>query len=91
MVPFDIEKFNNLSSKDKSNLDLYEALETLDDNHRIALTLYYVNDLTIKEISECLNEPVGTIKSRISRARQRLKDTYYFNLKGEFENEKRFR
>ena len=86
VIPLDIEKLNNLSSKDESDLEFYEALETLDDNHRIVLTLYYVNDLTIKEISQCLNEPEGTIKSRISRARQKLKDTYYSNLKGEFGN-----
>jgi RNA polymerase sigma-70 factor (ECF subfamily) len=38
--------------------------------------MYYVNRFTIKEISEILNEKEGTIKSRLSRARQQLKAHY---------------
>ena len=56
---------------------LYDALNTLDEKYRIALTLYYVNGLTTKEIGEVLHEPEGTIKSRISRAKKELKNTYY--------------
>ena len=68
---------NNLSHKDYLPMELDEALKTLDDNHRIALTLYYVNGFTTKEISEFLHESEGTIKSRISRAKKQLKNTYY--------------
>lgn len=71
---------NNLSHQDFLSLELDDALNSLDDNHRIALTLYYVNGFTTKEISEFLYEPEGTIKSRISRAKKQLKNTYY--LKG---------
>ena len=59
----------NLSHQDFLPLELDDALNSLDENHRIALTLYYVNGLTTKEISELLHEPEGTIKSRISRAK----------------------
>ncbi|WP_241155154.1 RNA polymerase sigma factor [Rummeliibacillus sp. TYF005] len=43
----------------------------------MALTLYYVNGFTTKEISAFLHESEGTIKSRISRAKKQLKNTYY--------------
>ena len=68
---------NNLPFQDQLTIELDDALNSLDDNHRIALTLYYVNGFTTKEISEFLQESEGTIKSRISRAKKQLKNTYY--------------
>jgi len=68
---------NGLSHQDILSVELDDALNSLDDHHRIALTLYYVNGFTTKEISEFLHESEGTIKSRISRAKKQLKNTYY--------------
>lgn len=69
--------FNNLSYQDNLPIEFEEALSSLAENQRIALTLYYVNGFTTKEISEFLHESEGTIKSRISRAKKQLKNTYY--------------
>lgn len=77
LVAMDEAILNNLSHQDFLSVELDEALGSLDDNHRIALTLYYVNGFTTKEISEFLHESEGTIKSRISRAKKQLKNTYY--------------
>ena len=77
VIPYEAEVINHLSQYDDSQLELDDALESLDDNHRIALTLYYVNGFTTKEISEYLQESEGTIKSRISRAKKQLKNQYY--------------
>lgn len=77
VVLLDSETLNALTHQDNLPLELDDMLNSLDDNHRIALTLYYVNGLTTKEISEFLSEPEGTIKSRISRAKQHLKNNYY--------------
>lgn len=41
--------------------------------YRQTLTLFYFEDLSIKEISQILDEREGTIKSRLSRGRQELK------------------
>ena len=68
---------NQLAHEDFLSVELDDALRSLDDNHRIALTLYYVNGFTTKEISEYLQESEGTIKSRISRAKKQLKNQYY--------------
>lgn len=58
---------------DKSiNIDLYEAISKLSDELRVATILFYFNDLTYKEISKVLGIPEGTVKSRISRAKDRL-------------------
>ncbi|KOS60480.1 sigma-70 family RNA polymerase sigma factor [Lysinibacillus agricola] len=77
VVPLDSETLNALAHQDNLSIELDDALNSLDENYRIALTLYYVSGLTTKEISEFLHEPEGTIKSRISRAKQHLKNNYY--------------
>lgn len=66
VVSLDTLKIKDFAHQDTLTIELDEALNSLDDNHRIALTLYYVNGLTTKEISGFLHESEGTIKSRIS-------------------------
>lgn len=68
---------HKIPHQDKSLLEFDDALSTLSENYRLALTLYYVSGMSTKEISECLRESEGTIKSRISRAKQQLKLNYY--------------
>lgn len=77
VVLLDSETLNALAHQDNLPIELDDMLNSLDENYRIALTLYYVNGLTTKKISEFLSEPEGTIKSRISRAKQHLKTNYY--------------
>jgi RNA polymerase sigma-70 factor, ECF subfamily len=40
---------------------------------RVAIVLYYLNDLSLQEISEILEIPVGTVKSRLHYGRLALK------------------
>jgi hypothetical protein len=40
--------------------------------HRQVLALHYLADLPVEEIARDLALPVGTVKSRLARARQRL-------------------
>ena len=54
--------------------DLARALATLRPEHREALLLYAWADLTYGEIAEALGIPTGTVRSRISRSRQRLRE-----------------
>ena len=52
--------------------DLQTTLELLEENLRTVTVLYYYNDLSISEISDILNIPKGTVKSRVFRAREKL-------------------
>ena len=52
---------------------LYMAIMELPEDLRILVTLYYLEGFSQKEISEALDIPEGTIKSRLSRAREFLK------------------
>lgn len=59
-----------------SKLDFYIMLKDLNDKEKLAITLYYSENLTTKEISKILKEPESTIKNRISRAIRKLKEKY---------------
>ena len=50
-----------------------QLLAKLQESERTVMTLYYFGEMTCEEISKFLGVSVNTIKSRLSRARQRLK------------------
>lgn len=53
-------------------LAVRKALEQLDDHYRLALTLYYFEDLKYTDIAEVLEVPLNTVKSYIRRGKERL-------------------
>ena len=50
-----------------------QLLSKLQESERTVMTLYYFGEMTCEEISKFLGVSANTIKSRLSRARQRLK------------------
>ncbi|MCK4976574.1 MAG: RNA polymerase sigma factor [Anaerolineales bacterium] len=50
-----------------------KAIAALPLPQRIVITLYYLNDLSLKEIADILDVPVGTVKSRLYYGRIALK------------------
>ena len=50
------------------------AMEQLDEEGRTILTLRVVEELSYEQIAEVLDIKVGTVKSRLARARLRLKN-----------------
>ncbi len=67
--------------------DVYKALNDLPPNFRMAVVLADIEGMSYKEIAEALQIPIGTVMSRISRARRQLQkslwqyaqDKGYFN------------
>ena len=53
--------------------DLLSALDGLSEDHRALLLLVGVEDLSYAEAAEVLGVPVGTVMSRLSRARARFR------------------
>ncbi len=53
---------------------VFECMPCLNDKHREILTLRLVHDLSYNEISQRLEINVGTVKSRIARARESLRE-----------------
>ena len=54
-------------------LALYVAVKRLKPPLREAIVLYYFRDYSVGELSEILNVPEGTVKSRLSAAREKLR------------------
>ncbi|HEY0757381.1 MAG TPA: sigma-70 family RNA polymerase sigma factor [Ktedonobacteraceae bacterium] len=52
--------------------DVYQALSDLPINFRMPIILADIEGLSYKEIAQALNIPIGTVMSRISRARRHL-------------------
>lgn len=57
--------------------DVYQALNDLPPNFRIALVLADIEGMSYKEIAETLQIPIGTVMSRISRARRQLQKSLW--------------
>ena len=56
------------------SLGVLEALDRLPEEQRTVLILGVVEGFTAKEMSEILNVPAGTVMSRLSRARQAMRN-----------------
>lgn len=77
---------NNIFQEVESNIDFDLLIQHLNYNERLIFTLYYRNKYTPTEISNILNINVNTVKSRISRAKQKIQNLY---KKGGMHNEKK--
>ncbi len=51
---------------------VYAFVKSLPEKYRVVFHLYYYEELSIKEISECLGRKEGTIKSQLARGRELL-------------------
>lgn len=56
-----------------ARLDLAAALKRLSPEQRIAIALLYGEDMSVAEIAAVTGVPIGTVKSRLSAARQALR------------------
>lgn len=60
--------YENLEEK----IDLYNAIDILDEKFKTPIILQYFHDMTIKEIAEILESNENTIKTYIRRGKERL-------------------
>lgn len=72
----DVGETADLSSKRDSLLDedLNWALSTLPEEFRSPVVLYYFEEFSYREIAGILGIPMGTVMSRLSRAKKALRE-----------------
>lgn len=59
--------------KNERDQQIQEALNALTDEHRTVVVLHHLEGVSLVEIANRLNCRVGTVKSRLARAREELK------------------
>lgn len=57
-----------------TNLTLWKAVQGLEQPYRTTITLFYYEDMSIKEISEITGSKVDAIKKQLSRGRDKIKE-----------------
>jgi len=55
-------------------LDLYQAINSLKEQDKICVLLFYMEDYSVSEVAQILQIPEGTVKSRLHKSRIQLKD-----------------
>lgn len=61
---------------------IQEAFKRLSDDHRTLLTLHDMEGYRLVELEKMLDVPIGTLKSRIHRARARMRELLEGKLAG---------
>lgn len=71
----DMQATNPEQNQHMEMMDVTRALESMSDEHRQIIALTCVKGMSYSEVSEFLQIPVGTVRSRLSRARENLQIT----------------
>ena len=76
MDPLDTARVDTQCSTQQPDIgremDIYRALATLKEAERTCITVFYLDDLSIDRIADVTGMPAGTVKSHLSRAKQKL-------------------
>lgn len=57
-----------------SHNELWDVVQSLKDEYRIVIVLFYYDDLSLRDIASVLGISIGTVKSRLNRGRKLLKE-----------------
>lgn len=77
-LEYDVEESYEMEEKDES---VTAAVQKLPENYRTVIHLFYYEEYSVKEISTILEQSETAVKTRLSRARDMLRNY----LKGEVE------
>ena len=68
----DVATPDNLLHRDQLQKVVFDAIENLPEELRMAVTLREIDGMSYEEIAEVMECPIGTIRSRIFRAREAI-------------------
>ncbi|UMZ73044.1 RNA polymerase sigma factor [Natranaerofaba carboxydovora] len=73
-TPLDGKEFKTASAAEEDYDELYEAIQSLKDSCRLPIILKYLQGFSEKEIAQILSLNQNTVKSRLLKGRQVLKE-----------------
>ena len=80
-LTFEIEdpsnRNQNIIQKEEKN-NVLNALDKIELIYKEVIILFYIKDLSYKELSDILSIPIGTVMSRLSRGKKQLKSVLKF-------------
>ena len=76
ILPIDqyMEQIEAPQKESRNYGELYEAVQELQEELRIPVVLYYVEDFSCREIAEILGISEGAVQKRLAKAREKLKN-----------------
>jgi RNA polymerase sigma-70 factor (ECF subfamily) len=69
---FHFDLTDNQMDREIFQRSLKEAIEQLHEHHRMAFILRYMEEMSVKEIAEIIDQPEGTVKSRLFYATKKI-------------------
>lgn len=69
-----VENIPDGPAPEGSDPDLYRFFTNLPDTLKLTMVLHYVEGYEVKEIAQILRIPAGTVKSRLMRGREKIKE-----------------
>ena len=73
LTPIEDDDAPDATASDGGGRDIERALATLVEDQRVALLLVVLEGLSYREVAEVQGVPIGTVMSRIARARAQIK------------------
>ena len=71
MIP--TETFADSAAPESADGEIYGMLKALPEKYRVPAVMHYVGGYSLDEIGRALRLPMGTVKNRLFRAREKLK------------------
>lgn len=65
---------DHLAERNAREMLLHKAMDEMQESQKAILIMYHVEALSYEEIADALDMPIGTVKSRLNRARIALRD-----------------
>ncbi|MBK8983811.1 MAG: RNA polymerase sigma factor [Ignavibacteria bacterium] len=70
---YDLSTESKISESEIKQI-ISDYINSIPEQYSVILTMFYINDLSHDEIAEILRLPLGTVKNRIFRAKNKLKE-----------------
>ena len=76
MADLDTREVDAVNCTEQANIgqtmDVYQSLKSLKEVERTCITLFYMEDVSIDKIAGITGIPAGTVKSHLSRGKEKL-------------------